>query len=161
MFTLVRDREKDRNPIVQFPFPVPVPSPFPCSVTKPFKGLSEVPVSSYVTKLHMRPNMVTKEGVSGTKHFYWVPLYGTTVFFYRSTSNSRNPQGFLLEVNQTTRAASQPYTTSRSHCLTFEWLLTQHFRPLAHFLPLGLPSAESWEGSPASQVFTSFLSVHS
>ena len=72
---------KGPGPYCSIPFPVPVPSPFPCSVTKPFRGLSEVPVSSYVTKLYMRPNTVTKEGVSGTKHFYWVPLYGTTVFF--------------------------------------------------------------------------------
>ena len=143
MFTLVRDREKDRDPIVLFPFPVPVPSPFPCSVTKPFRELSEAPMSSYVTKLHMRPNMVTKEGVSGTKHFYWVPLYGTTVFFIDLRRIPVTPQGSLLEVNQTKRAASQPYTTSRSHCLTLEWLLTQHFHPPTNFLPLGLPSAES------------------
>ena len=30
-----------------------------------------------------------KEGVSGIKHFYWVPLHGTIMFLY--TSNSRNP----------------------------------------------------------------------
>ena len=38
--------------------------------------------------------MVTKEGVSGTKHFYWVQLYGTTVFFIDLRRIPVTPKGF-------------------------------------------------------------------
>ena len=48
------------------------------------RGLLNGPASSYVKsfteELHMRPYMVTAEGVYGTKHFYWVPLYGIRSF---------------------------------------------------------------------------------
>ena len=43
-------------------------------------GLASSYIKSFTEKLHKRPYMVTTEGVSGTKHFYWVPLYGIRSF---------------------------------------------------------------------------------